>query len=327
MPGESINNDRLIGHGDGTVTDSKTGLMWTVSTFGRLSDGAICEGEVNGFTWSEATELFGRGRNIYPKVAPNPTGEGNIEKELTSDTYKGYQFSTICPLSVGNQNDWRLPTVEEIWTLVHEENPYGFYKYKINSKVFGEPEDLWTATYAGKHGAQGEGSAWATHEASTGGTSIHFETYCRERRPVRLVRSGSAFNATFGQRKTTLSIKDGRFIAISEGFSIPLMDITKISVRKVSRGKLLDRVAIILGVIFLFIILGLLLFDFSWIYILISVLVLLIMRKTIRSLQDTFFHVLQIVTSNGQEFDLKYEIGKLKKIEQAIKVVMLSRNK
>lgn len=218
MQNEATTKERLIIHGDGTVTDSETGLMWTVSTFGKniygtvheldadeasgrlgvemqnTNYGLIREGEVNGFTWTEATKLFGRGRKIYPKT---------LTKGLSSDTYKGYEFAKSCPVSVGNYNDWRLPTVEEIATLVHEKNPNRNYDTMVNTKVFGEPLDLWTATYAYNKNPEGRSSAWSLYN----GWCITFESYCYEKKLVRLVRSGSAFNVSFGQKEESFLIK------------------------------------------------------------------------------------------------------------------------
>lgn len=71
MQNEATTEERLIIHGDGTVTDSKTDLMWTISIFGKNIYSKICEGEVNGFMWTEAVELFGRGRKIPTEKVKN----------------------------------------------------------------------------------------------------------------------------------------------------------------------------------------------------------------------------------------------------------------
>jgi hypothetical protein len=98
--GEPMNADRLIVNRDGTVTDSETLLMWTVSEFGQSSDGKICEGEGSGFYWKEACKLFGRGQEIPPYFPPAPDGGRNFEKELTEQTYKKYKFSKRCPVYI-----------------------------------------------------------------------------------------------------------------------------------------------------------------------------------------------------------------------------------
>lgn len=47
----------FIDHGDGTVTDTRTGLMWMRCALGQTWDGATCVGKPQGFTWDEAMAL------------------------------------------------------------------------------------------------------------------------------------------------------------------------------------------------------------------------------------------------------------------------------
>lgn len=191
MQSEASSNERLVVHGDGTVTDTETGLMWTTSTFGRNLYGVIREmprnkdidANMKGFTWKEATEIFGRGRK---------RGRGEVKPGLSSDTYEDYEFGKTCEVTIGNHNDWRLPTVEEAKTLIHESNPARNWRMTINTSVFGEwPADVWTATFAYKEYA-GRGCAWSMHN----GEVIDPEAYCSDPKCVLLVRSGAAFNAS-----------------------------------------------------------------------------------------------------------------------------------
>jgi hypothetical protein len=77
--------DRRIGqyidHGDGTITDTKTGLMWKRCSEGLSGDNCK-DGEIEKYKWDDAVKSF--------------------------DTvkYAGY-------------GDWRLPTIEELKTLVY----------------------------------------------------------------------------------------------------------------------------------------------------------------------------------------------------------------
>ncbi|MCI5219842.1 MAG: DUF1566 domain-containing protein [Candidatus Electrothrix sp. LOE2] len=72
---------QYIDHGDGTVTDTKTGLMWKRCSEGL--SGVNCEdGKAKEYTWNDAVERF-----------------KNVE-------YAGY-------------SDWRLPTIDELKTLMY----------------------------------------------------------------------------------------------------------------------------------------------------------------------------------------------------------------
>jgi hypothetical protein len=72
---------QYIDHGDGTITDTKTGLMWKRCPEGL--SGVNCEeGKLEKYTWDDAVERF-----------------KNVE-------YAGY-------------SDWRLPTIDELKTLLH----------------------------------------------------------------------------------------------------------------------------------------------------------------------------------------------------------------
>ncbi|HEY6801974.1 MAG TPA: DUF1566 domain-containing protein [Pyrinomonadaceae bacterium] len=188
MQSEASNNERLVVHGDGTVTDSETGLMWTTSTFGKNLYGVIREmprnkdidANMKGFTWREATEIFGRGRK---------RGRGEVKPGLSSDTYEDYEFAKTCPVTIGNYDDWRLPTVEESKTLIHESHPVVNSITSVNTKVFGNTPDLWTATYSY---FEVEHCAWSMH----GGYTVDGQAYCSDPKCVLLVRSGAAFNAS-----------------------------------------------------------------------------------------------------------------------------------
>ena len=90
----SVQGSRTIGqyidHGDGTLTDTKTGLMWKRCLEGL--SGVNCEeGKVKTYTWGEAVRRF---------------------KDVE---YAGY-------------TDWRLPTIKELETLLQcskGKNKYG----------------------------------------------------------------------------------------------------------------------------------------------------------------------------------------------------------
>ena len=80
-------NDKRIGqyidHGDGTVTDTKTGLMWKKCSEGQY--GNNCQGKPEIYTWNDAMQKFKR-------------------------------------ISFAGYNNWRMPTIEELRILVYCSN-------------------------------------------------------------------------------------------------------------------------------------------------------------------------------------------------------------
>ncbi|MBS4097971.1 MAG: DUF1566 domain-containing protein [Sulfuricella sp.] len=71
----------FIDHRDGTVTDTRTGLMWMRCALGQTCDGTTCVGEAKGYSWDEAMALRHR--------------------------FAGY-------------GDWRLPDVDELKSIVNK---------------------------------------------------------------------------------------------------------------------------------------------------------------------------------------------------------------
>ena len=72
----------FIDHDDGTVTDSKTGLMWMKCPLGQ-SGNDCATGSANTYTWQEAL-----------------------------DAADGYSFA--------GYNDWRLPNIKELRSIVEQ---------------------------------------------------------------------------------------------------------------------------------------------------------------------------------------------------------------
>ncbi|CAK0746795.1 hypothetical protein CCP4SC76_1750002 [Gammaproteobacteria bacterium] len=75
---------RFLINPDGTVLDTKTRLIWMHCAVGQSWDGQICAGDTLKMPWNEAKQLIGE-----------PAGHG----------------------------DWRLPTLDELRTLVRQKNP------------------------------------------------------------------------------------------------------------------------------------------------------------------------------------------------------------
>lgn len=97
-----------VDHGDGTVTDTQTGLMWMRCSIGQQWNGTTCTGEVTQHTWAAANAFTNQHRFA-----------GHI--------------------------DWRLPTVDELDTLVYcssdqrrpSERPNGKYVAATNGQCEG----------------------------------------------------------------------------------------------------------------------------------------------------------------------------------------------
>uniref|UniRef100_UPI004056BE71 RCC1 domain-containing protein n=1 Tax=Candidatus Electronema sp. TaxID=2698783 RepID=UPI004056BE71 len=144
---------QYIDHGDGTIADKKTGLMWKRCSEGL--SGVNCEkGVVEKYTWDNAVNRF---KNV---------------------AYAGY-------------SDWRLPTFDELKTLVScskGQNERGWCndgseKPTINQQAF--PNTEWNY-WSGSSFADGSSSAWYV-DFFLGGSDAYFRTFHFE---VRLVRGG-----------------------------------------------------------------------------------------------------------------------------------------
>ena len=79
-------NERYQLHGDGTVTDKETRLMWMQCSFGQDS-ASNCSGDAEYYNWQEALEAA-----------------------------KGYSFAAY--------SDWRLPNIKELYSIVAEDRNY-----------------------------------------------------------------------------------------------------------------------------------------------------------------------------------------------------------
>jgi hypothetical protein len=152
---ESESADRYIDHGDGTITDTETGLMWKRCLEGL--SGVNCEeGEIERYTWDEAVKRF---------------------KDVA---YAGY-------------TDWRLPTIDELKTLVHcskgvnKKNGWcnkGSEKPTINQQDFPNTKAL--RVWSGSPYAYLSDYAWYVY-FSNGYSGASSRSY---RYAVRLVRGG-----------------------------------------------------------------------------------------------------------------------------------------
>ena len=150
-------------HNNGTVTDKYTGLMWKVCSEGQTwsnpSNVATCDGNTatSSETWSSAL--------IYAK---------------DNNSYAGY-------------NDWRLPNVAELRTLL----AYDRYSPAINSTIFPNTKtdkDYYTTSpdFTSSSSYSSWNISFNIPEVKTeGGRGAIITTPSTNRDHIRLVRGGS----------------------------------------------------------------------------------------------------------------------------------------
>lgn len=115
----------LVFHDNGTMTDPSTGLMWMLPLVGQGWDGNSATGTNAAYAWHEATERYGRGRliKLLSEQYPYWKVEETTRPRINPESYKDYQFGTK-KYEFAGFNDWRMPVVEEAFTLMER----GVYK-------------------------------------------------------------------------------------------------------------------------------------------------------------------------------------------------------
>ncbi|CAK0766505.1 conserved hypothetical protein [Gammaproteobacteria bacterium] len=160
--------DTLIDNQDGTVTHEPTGLMWAKCSVGQTSDGSSCTGSASSLTWIQALA-----------AAKN--------------------------LRLANHNDWRLPNIKELMSLVD----YNFYFSSINIKYFPNTPSyyFWSASaYAGD-------SAYAWYVNFDYGYVDYYGNKDSAYQ-VRLVRAGQSFDfLAFNLNISKLGTGNGKVIS------------------------------------------------------------------------------------------------------------------
>uniref|UniRef100_UPI0040576FC3 Lcl C-terminal domain-containing protein n=1 Tax=Candidatus Electronema sp. TaxID=2698783 RepID=UPI0040576FC3 len=116
----STPDSQLTDNGDGTITDSKTGLMWKKCVEG-LSGTDCATGATSTFTWQQA-----------------------LQKPGTVNTGGGFAGYT----------DWRLPNIKELRSIVEEQ----CYSPAINATRF--PNTPNSIVWSGSPSACNSANAW-----------------------------------------------------------------------------------------------------------------------------------------------------------------------
>jgi hypothetical protein len=101
IPNHTLNEYYTL-HSNGTVTDINTGLIWQRCSLGQNWDGSTCTGNAATYTWQAALQ------------------------QSSGSTLAGY-------------DDWRLPSVEELRSLV----AYDRFSPAINNAIFPNTPISW----------------------------------------------------------------------------------------------------------------------------------------------------------------------------------------
>jgi len=147
-------------NGNGTVTDSDTSLMWLKCAVGQNND-ASCSGEAEWINWYQAV------------------GEVNA-------TYNpaGAKFKNVCGTlnsqKFGGHNDWRLPTKNELTTLVDKSR-----RPAINAVFPNTSYSYWSSTAYKHSDLLPNYVGYVNFREGNGGDILKHYEYC-----VRCVRDG-----------------------------------------------------------------------------------------------------------------------------------------
>jgi len=125
-------------HGNGTVSDEKTGLMWKQCSEG-LSGASCRSGKLGWYTWANALQQA---------------------KEVNRVGFGGY-------------SDWRLPTIKELQSIMEKQRPT---KPKIDTNAFPRSATAWywsASTWSGNRA-----TAWSVFFGGYTLASLKTEDYC-----------------------------------------------------------------------------------------------------------------------------------------------------
>jgi hypothetical protein len=155
FPGTSCSGDRFVDNGNGTVTDRLTRLTWEQKT-----DDSTVHDKDNHYTWSSYDDLEWS------------DADGTVYTDFLTSLNDGACFAGQC--------DWRLPTREELQTIVSE--PYPCNSSPCIDAIFGPTE---SSVYLSQTtDAANPWSVWGVYFAD-GGTSTNAKTASLVARAVR----------------------------------------------------------------------------------------------------------------------------------------------
>ena len=152
----SINPMSFTDHGNGTVRDSNTGLIWQKCSAGQNND-STCSGTVVRYNWYKASGTY--------DASNNPSSQD------------------VCgSLNLGGHSDWRLPDKKELISIVDYAIPYS--GPTIRTAYF--PNTLSSVYWSSTTYAYGPFYAWGVYFDYGGGNyGYKYGSY-----DVRCVRGG-----------------------------------------------------------------------------------------------------------------------------------------
>lgn len=158
-------------NGDGTVTHKVTGLTWMRCALGQTWTGTTCSGNASTFNWNDAL------------------------KQTTN---------------FAEHNDWRLPNIAELQTLVERDN----FTPAINTEIFPGAPNYWFWSSSSYHDVTG--LAWFVN---FGDGQINYDNKNGGYFAVRLVKGGQALDslASFTPSSDFKDLGDGSVQQLKSG--------------------------------------------------------------------------------------------------------------
>lgn len=146
----------FVDNSDGTVTHSKTGLVWMQCSLGQGWDGTTCTGSAALYTWQEALQAA---QDINSGIS-NADG----------DSLAGF----------AGQTDWRLPNKNELESIVERR----CWSPAANAALFPSTPSAWF--WSSSPGANSPYDAWGI-DFGVGNVNTYLKVNAFR---VRLVRAG-----------------------------------------------------------------------------------------------------------------------------------------
>jgi len=183
-------------HGVGTATDSTTGLMWMIPFAGQEWNGDSPVGTAVDLSWPQASTRFGRGRRLKSPPQKEATPYWSVgdsdRPPLSRESYTDYEAGSK-QLFFAGFRDWRLPIVEECFTLMEIEDSEDIFPSAGTG--------VWTANSSNLSGYSKSPRylrEWLNFSPECAwwwqGNDLFADTVVSQPYMIRLVRSGTIFS-------------------------------------------------------------------------------------------------------------------------------------
>lgn len=150
----------FVRHGDGTVTHTKTGLMWKICS--------ESSGSTGGGGWDSTTTSCIGAERFY-------TWKGALKKAETINAAGGF----------ASFSDWRVPNIKELHSIVERQ----CWGPAINESIFhvGRGNDWWSSTPVPTDSTRA-GLAFSVHFSTSGSDDMFSKAHFHKVRLVRTVQ-------------------------------------------------------------------------------------------------------------------------------------------